>query len=145
MANTIYTLGYSGVPIDQIRRALSTLDAVFVDTRYSPFSREVTFQKAALEGALGDRYVHCRGFGNVNYRAGDDAPVRLADPEHALRQMEALVSPKNPLLVCACWSFMNCHRKDVAEWLAARLGWPIRHLTKRDLVEMWNPQTDLLP
>jgi uncharacterized protein (DUF488 family) len=121
----IYTLGYGSVKPDDLHHWLATEDGLFVDVRLSPRSRDPHWRKETLQAQLGDRYVHLPEFGNRNYKAGDGAPVILADPAnglHRYRQLAARWPARKLVLVCACWSWAHCHRRDAALVVAEALG-----------------------
>lgn len=127
---TIYTLGYSGWKIEDVARLVDRLDAILVDVRLSPRSRNPVFSGKRLTERFGDRYIWLRGFGNVNYRQ-PDAPVRLADFDGGLRRLcERMLQEdtNDVILLCACRDVGVCHRKVVADRLAETLGGKIIHL-----------------
>jgi len=57
---TLYTLGYTGWAVDDVVAALDRLNAVLVDVRISPRSRNPAYSGKRLRERLGDRYVHVR-------------------------------------------------------------------------------------
>jgi len=124
---TIYTLGYSGWRLEDVAVVVRELDALVVDVRFVPSSRMPGFRKESLAAALGDRYVWLKGFGNVNYQGG--APT-LADYEGATAELRRRLGPvpRNVILLCACRQVSVCHRKIVAEKLAAEWGGVVAHL-----------------
>ena len=127
---TIYTLGYSGWTVDEIAACMERLDAVAVDVRMSPRSRNPAFSGKRLRESLGDRYRHVRGFGNINYRGGE---IVLQDWAGWLQETLAIISAgRSVVLMCACEDVAVCHRKVVAERLAALEGADVVHLTPAD-------------
>lgn len=127
---TIYTLGYSGWKIDAVARLLDRLGALLVDVRLSPRSRNPDFSGLRLYEQFGDRYLHVREFGNVNYRQAD-VPVKLADFERGLWRLSEKMQETgvgDVILLCACRDLSVCHRKVVAERLAETMGGEIIHL-----------------
>ena len=84
------------------------------------------FNAKSFKAALGDRYVWLEGFGNVNYKNG--GPIRLKDFSGALKKLGA--SPGNIILMCGCSDVGICHRKVVAEKLAALWLCEIEHLAR---------------
>ena len=128
----IYTLGYLGMLMPAIRDKVAQEGGLLVDCRYSAFSRAVGWMKHSFVEAMGENYLHLKGFGNLNYRPQNaHRGVELADPMEAwilLRQK--LVSSmeesadgegRGPyssiVLMCACAESAGCHRRDVGEWL----------------------------
>ena len=125
----IYTLGYSGRTPEQVEWAALLRSAVLVDVRLRPRSRDPAWTAGRLRAALGDRYVHLRGFGNLNYRG--DGPIRLADFAGALAELRDWLDRtggENVMLLCVCRDVETCHRRVVAERLAEALGGTIEHL-----------------
>ena len=113
MTKAVFGTGYSGRTMDDLKRILGELDAYLVDIRYTPYSRNPVFRKAALEAAFGDRYVYLRAFGNRNYKGG---PVEIVDYEAGRTALEALDKPA--LLMCVCRDPKTCHRTTVLQRLA---------------------------
>jgi len=127
---TIYTLGYSGWSADDVASLLDRLDAVLVDVRMSPRSRNPAFSGRRLAERLGDRYRHVRGLGNTNYRGGE---IVLHDWDGGLKELQALTSGgRAVVLMCACADVNVCHRKVVAERLAELWSAEVVHLTPAD-------------
>lgn len=141
----IFTVGYEGV---ELRPFLATLtDAGIkqvIDVRELPLSRKRGFSKSALTVALRDsgiRYLHLRELGDpkpgreaarrgdhagflsiyLRHLAGADAQVALAE---ATRQARAMRS----CLLCFERHSAGCHRKIVAEAMAADTGMDLVHL-----------------
>ena len=114
MTGQAYGIGYHGRTLADIKRILQALDAVLVDIRFAPHSRNPEFRKAHLEAALGSRYVYLRAFGNRNYKGG---PVAIVDYEAGRAALEALDRPA--LLMCMCPDPAACHRTTVLQQLAA--------------------------
>ena len=127
---TIYTLGYSGWKIEAIASLLNRLDALLVDVRLSPRSRNPVFSGKRLSERFGNRYIHLREFGNANYRQAD-APVKLLKFERGLQGMSLAMLQEgvaDVILLCACRDVNVCHRKVVAGRLAETMGGEIIHL-----------------
>lgn len=125
--STLYTLGYARWTIGEVEATLRELDATLVDVRYAPYSSKPGFAKPALDNRFGARYVHVPGFGNANYAEGS---IELANPEEGLRTVAALSSPL--ILMCGCQSPTECHRSDVATYLADHFDANIIHLRTPD-------------
>ena len=121
--STIYTLGYAHWSIENVANRIDDLEAILVDVRHSPHSTKPGFTQTDLQARFGDRYVHLRAFGNVNYKGG---PIELAAPEHGLRVVKELPAP--PVLMCGCQNPASCHRAVVADFLSGHLKVPIEHL-----------------
>lgn len=116
---TIYRTGYGlWKNRDDFVQAVHDLDAVVVDVRYSPHSKDPLWSGASLAGALGEgHYEHVAAWGNRNYQGG---PVDLVDPVVGIRAVEkALERKPNVILLCACWNQWTCHRHEVGRCLEA--------------------------
>jgi uncharacterized protein (DUF488 family) len=124
----LYTLGYQGWRLDAIQGTLGALQAVLVDIRFAPHSRNPAFRKAHLQAQLGARYVHVQVLGNRNYQGG---PIAIVDYPTGLRTIARLLDQWGAgILMCVCAEVTTCHRKGVAEQLSADLGVPLEHLQR---------------
>jgi uncharacterized protein (DUF488 family) len=126
---TIYTLGYSGWKIEDVEAVLGRLDAILVDVRMVPRSRwAASWNSAVLAKRLNERYTWLRAFGNVNYK-GTFEQIEIADfPTGEQRLREIAATGKAVVLLCACRDVNVCHRKVLAERLAAEWKAEIVHL-----------------
>ena len=125
----ISTIGYqkwAGDP-DGLIRVLSQFDVV-VDVRLKPWSRMLPrFSMPSLRKHLGERYEWMPEFGNLDYRSADQ--VRLANfPLGNEKLAVRLAQGGSVVLVCGCANVGTCHRRFVAERLAAELGGEVQHL-----------------
>ena len=75
---SIFTLGYSGWRVEDIESTVHRLNAILVDVRMVPRSREPIWNGTTLHKRLGDRYVWLKEFGNRNYRGTVDQ-IEIAD------------------------------------------------------------------
>jgi len=126
--NTIYTLGYQASTPEAVKRYVADLDALLVDIRHAPFSRDPRWAGSSIRNWLGSiRYVHCPGYGNLNYR--NSGPVALFDPAAAVRHLRPLLERQSLILLCVCGNAETCHRKVAAEHLSIMTGAPIFHLS----------------
>ena len=57
-----------------------------------------------------------------------DAKLATAEAEHALHEAAAISSTSLSCLLCYCGNPHTCHRSRIADILAARHGFAIRHL-----------------
>jgi uncharacterized protein (DUF488 family) len=130
---TIYTLGYSGWKIEDVEAVLDRLGAILVDVRMVPRTRwQPQWNATVLHARLGDRYVWLREFGNRNYR-GTFEQIEIADfPTGEQRLHEITSTGKAVVLLCGCRDVNVCHRKVVAEMLAATWNGDVIHLTRPD-------------
>jgi hypothetical protein len=124
---TIYTLGYSqpkaAVRLEQLMRHPHTL---LVDVRYQPIcSFNPQWNRAALAGRYGHRYVWDRRFGNIHYSRRDRAIQLAAGHQDAVREAAALLLEGTSLvLLCACGDERTCHRSLVAKLIQDALPVP---------------------
>lgn len=137
--NTIYTAGYSGLTPAQLGAMAERLGAVIIDVRYSPFSRDAAWRKPAMAKLWGKWYRHLNEFGNRNYKGNE---IVIADFEKGVEEITPILKDHPVILLCACWSFQLCHRKVVADRLAARLGTSVTHLTKKDFPSKEEVESD---
>jgi hypothetical protein len=121
-------LGYAA-RIDSLVEALMQEypQVVLLDIRLHARSRWCSaWNKSVLWAKWGERYVHEKRLGNVNYQY-DDRPVKLLDPEAVLPSL--LVQLQQGaifLLLCACKNYDACHRKVVFEYIMQRCADALR-------------------
>jgi uncharacterized protein (DUF488 family) len=122
----IYTFGYLQRDVAELRDLADALDAIVIDVRESPQSRTEEWSGWSLKRALGERYLHVRGFGNLNYN--NDGPIVLRDPEAGLSAVAPIIATKSVILLCMCPNAATCHRNVVAQTIAADTGLCVEHL-----------------
>lgn len=117
----LYTLGYSGWKLVDLKRQVEELDAILADCRHSPTSRHPQWSKKQMSAFFGERYLHIPQFGNLNYKTG--GAIVLADYEGGKQiVIEHLTQGHSLILMCVCENVATCHRLTVAEKLEADLG-----------------------
>jgi len=127
----IYTLGYASSTPSDISHYAHKLGAIVVDVRLKPWSKDERFTKESLQNVLSHRYRHVGDFGNENYRGG---PTKLKDVEAGMRIVRPLLKDGPIILLCACWKWSECHRKDVADMIRFKMDDPsmeVVHLPPR--------------
>jgi len=124
--HTLYSLGYAGWSAEQVRLVAEERSALVLDLRLTPQSRKPGFSKRTLERYLGERYVHVRALGNVNYRTG--GPIVLRDAGQGLAILSQHLRHRAVILLCGCADLHACHRKTVADLAAGRFGAEVVHL-----------------
>lgn len=112
MKHIIYATGYQGKKPQVIKKMADDLDAVVVDIRYSPMSRNPEWRKSNLQALLGSKYVHCQSFGNSAYKTGGIEILNYSAGKAMLETIDAPV-----ILLCACSDAHTCHRTTVLEML----------------------------
>jgi uncharacterized protein (DUF488 family) len=143
---TLYSIGYEKArQPDLIATLIAAGVQTLIDVRDRPQSRRPGFSKNQLAAALGEagiNYVGLKALGTPPegreanhkrqwekfWRIVDD---RLASPEaeFALGEAAAVASKKPACLLCYEADWRICHRSRVADMLAARHGFAIRHLS----------------
>lgn len=107
-------MGYTGRKLEHVADFVEGIDALLVDIRFAPRSRNPDYDGVALSRKLGQRYLHLRAWGNRNYKGG---PVELVDFEGGLRKVEGLPH-ETCILLCACSDAAKCHRTLVGSMLS---------------------------
>ncbi|MBK1660763.1 DUF488 domain-containing protein [Paracraurococcus ruber] len=145
MAPPLFTIGYEGATPDALVAALRAAGVTrLVDVRELPNSRRPGFAKRALSAALeaaGIAYDHARALGTpaegrAAAKAGRTAEMqrifaaRLAGTEAqaALAQLAGQARAERVCLLCLEADPMRCHRRLVAEAVAASDEFVIAHL-----------------
>jgi uncharacterized protein (DUF488 family) len=125
----IYTIGYSGWTLQDMRHVIGEREAVLVDIRLTPRSRWVPcWRQPALKVTFGDAYAWIRELGNLAY---NERPrrIEIADLDAGLARLAAIVAAvPNVVLLCGCPALEACHRLDVAQAIEARWRVPVEHL-----------------
>lgn len=115
----IYHFGYGGRKFAELK-TLAQAGALIVDVRMKPFSWQSEWMKGSMIAALGESYYHAKGFGNKNYKSG---PTELLnEAQEVLELSQVLSQSRDVVLVCACKSFRECHRKLCCEVLSKATG-----------------------
>ncbi len=142
----LLTVGYEGCTIQQV---LTTLAAarigLLIDVRALPRSRKPGFSKRQLAAGLEERsipYVHLQGLGTPKpgrdaVRAGHPEIMEAIFREHMtsdraqadLGQAKALARDTRACLLCFEHDPACCHRRIVAEMIAADTGQKLVHLS----------------
>ena len=142
---TLFTIGYEkALPQDFIATLVAAGVTALLDVRDRPISRRPGFSKRQLAAAVeaaGMRYVHLAALGTPPegrlanrkrqwerfWTIVDD---KLARPEAEpdLQQAAEIADAEVACLLCYEADWEICHRRRIAEILAARHGFTIRHL-----------------
>lgn len=123
----LYTFGYQGAHLSDLVD-FCCKGATIIDTRLSPTSPSPLWRKRGLTEDLRDQYRSVPAFGNINYRLAG-APIEIRDYERGREEIRPLIEAGTPLvLLCCCANVETCHRKVVAEKLAADFGLEVNHL-----------------
>lgn len=135
--NIIYTIGYGNRTPEQFFAMLPSLDsATLIDVRYSPRGWHIGYSRKQLERKFGDAYLWFRLLGNTSGSADTwvpPTPDNGVSAEDALQgiaecMQHGMKTFANVILMCAEVDHARCHRRFVAEALAALTGAEIVHL-----------------
>ncbi len=118
----LYDLGYQNIKSHQtLVEVACILDAVVLDIRASPRSRDPRWNKRSLMTHLVERYVHVADLGNINYRDWS-APIVIANIERGLDHIRHYLETNSVILLCACHSRDTCHRKVITDAFQKETG-----------------------
>jgi uncharacterized protein (DUF488 family) len=144
-ARTLYTIGYEKALLTDVIATLNAAGvATLLDVRDRPISRRPGFSKRQLAAAVEDagmRYVHLAALGTppegrlANRRREWErfwgiVEEKLGRPEAEidLYQAAEIAEAVPSCLLCYEADWQVCHRRRIAEILAERHGFGIRHL-----------------
>ena len=142
---TLFTIGYEKARLADVVAALAAAGvALLIDVRDRPISRRPGFSKRQLAAAVEARgilYRHLRPLGTPpegreagkrrewpRFWAIVEAKLASAEAELALREAADLALREASCLLCYEADWRRCHRLRVAEILAERHGFAVRHL-----------------
>jgi uncharacterized protein (DUF488 family) len=111
----VFTTGYTGKDINDLKPMLEALEAMLVDIRFAPYSRVFHWRKVYLKSLLGEKYRHIPNLGNRTYKED-----RITVQNLKLGVETILSLPSNIVLMCACEKTENCHRRLIVEELEQR-------------------------
>jgi len=144
-ARTLYSIGYEKALLKDVLATLTGAGvATLIDVRDRPISRRPGFSKRQLAAAIEDagmRYVHLAALGTppegrlANRRREwerfwEIVEEKLASTEAELdlRKAAELAAAAPSCLLCYEGDWRVCHRRRVAEILAQRHQFEVRHL-----------------
>jgi uncharacterized protein (DUF488 family) len=149
MSTTLYTIGYEKARLADVIATLASAGvATLIDVRDRPLSRRPGFSRRQLEAAIeeaGLRYLSLRALGTPpegreaarrrewdRFRQILEARLSSPEAELALHEAAATAQQSASCLLCYEADWRCCHRSRVAEILAERYGFAVRHLTVAD-------------
>ena len=109
MTAAIYTTGYTGKDISDLKPMLETLDAVLADIRFAPYSQVLHWRKNYLQVLLGRKYFHIPNLGNRTFK---EDKITIQNLQLGIETVLNL--DKNAVLMCGCEKLENCHRLVIA-------------------------------
>jgi uncharacterized protein (DUF488 family) len=147
---TLYSIGYEKALLKDVLATLTGAGLrTLIDVRDRPISRRPGFSKRQLAATVeeaGMRYVHLAALGTppegrlANRRGEWDkfwgiVEERLARPEGELdlQQAAEIARAAPSCLLCYEADWQVCHRRRIAEMLAQRHGFEVRHLSPKAL------------
>jgi uncharacterized protein (DUF488 family) len=143
----LYTIGHSIHPIEIFLSLLRQHDiGILIDVRSFPASRRWPHfnhdeLKASVEES-GMSYRWCKALGGRRHSPPHDSPHRAwrqgafrsyadyadtAEFSAAIESLHALAAERRCASMCAEGLWWRCHRRIIADHLAAR-GWDVRHI-----------------
>jgi uncharacterized protein (DUF488 family) len=144
---TIYTIGHSTRPLDDLIAALKAHDInTLVDIRSFPMSRRMPhFNRDSLELSMpesGINYVWEKRLGGRRKKIREDSPntairndsfrnyadyMLTEEFRTAARELIERAERERPAIMCAERVYFHCHRMMVSDWLAAH-GHTVLHI-----------------
>ncbi|RYX83947.1 DUF488 family protein [bacterium] len=124
----VFTCGYGNKPVRSLILAARQLDAMVIDIRHSPRSKNPGYDQKDLIQSLDSRYHHLPQLGNTNY--GGKGAIQLANPQNGIQRVLEMAHARPLILMCGCGQRDSCHRALVADLLYDRgveteeLTWP---------------------
>jgi hypothetical protein len=131
--NALYDLGYIGCILPDLKAAVEATGATLLDIRFSPYSKNPTWNRNNLVKALGEQYVHCRSLGNENYRMVGMENVKFVDLDQGMIMIFGLLQKGPVIVMCACKDVNHCHRLLAVLEYEKRIGQVSTHLGPADL------------
>jgi len=120
-----YTFGYGGRKVDELAALVAQYDAVIIDVRLKPWTKQPGWSLSELKARFGEAYHWWRCLGNVNFAGGKP---KLQDAKKGLGLLVQLIETSCPILLCGERNPWTCHRRMIAERLQKQTGCRIVHL-----------------
>jgi len=118
--NPVYTFGYTGHKLEDLRAHIERTGAMVVDVRYNANSANPVWRKESLRKNLPEgRYVHLPALGNMNYKT-EGGSIKIADMNIGIALLKVPMARMPVILMCACADYAYCHRRLIAEELLNR-------------------------
>lgn len=111
----IFTTGYTGQDINDLKPMLEAFDAVLIDIRFAPYSQILHWRQMYLKLLLGRKYLHIPNLGNRTYKEEKITIQNLRLGVETVLNLEI-----NVVLMCACEKAENCHRRVIIEEFRGR-------------------------
>ena len=118
--NKLYDLGYQEIKeLDLLEQVCLKLDAVILDVRFNPQSRNPRWARYTLARRLIQRYVHVKSLGNENYKGG---LIKIANLGVGLVAVRYYLENNPVILMCACADRPTCHRLTIVQEVERKMG-----------------------
>jgi hypothetical protein len=141
---TLWDCGYQEIKkLQKLVSLVDALDAILVDVRYSPNSRDPQWRQRAIEKKLGLRYFHLRDLGNKAYKQA--GTIEFVDLPRGIATLARFLQSNNVIILCGCWNRENCHRVKIVEAFEHEYGQKSIPLTldlANEIIASINPATD---
>ena len=134
------SFGYlkSPISIERLKNALKRENALLVDTKFSPKSKNPTWRKESLVSVLERRYIHLPQFGNSAYKSDRIVIADMPKGIEFLVQLREFGFQKF-ILMCACANESTCHRNVIIRELlfngAERVEFSVKDQSQ---LELWS-------
>lgn len=143
--NALYDLGYIGCNLLDLKAAVEATGAILLDVRFSPRSRNPTWNRYNLVKVFGEQYVHCRSLGNENYKVAGLENVIFVDLETGIVRITELLRKGPTIIMCACKDVDHCHRLLIVQEYEKRTGQASTHLRPNDLISLAGIREEIQP
>ncbi len=121
----IYTTGYTDRDIALLPALLTSLDAILIDIRFTPISKQLQWQKDYLRLLLKDKYLHVSYLGNRSSKeSGKQSIQNISLGIKIITELK-----KNLLIMCECERIEACHRQEISRRLSEK-GIETKELTE---------------
>ncbi len=121
----IYTTGYTDRDIALLPALLTTLDAILIDIRFTPTSKQLQWQKDYLRLLLKDKYLHVSHLGNRSSK--ESGKQSIQNINLGIKIITELKT--NLLIMCECQRIEACHRQEISRRLSEK-GIETKELTE---------------
>ena len=140
---TVYTFGYGGRQVETLAALVALHEAVVIDVRLKPWTKQPGWSLAELKTVFADRYHWVQALGNTNFEKG--GKVRLKDEKNGIGVLVKMIrAGESPILLCGERDPSGCHRTVIANLVAKLTGATVVHLPL-PLADRPGPTEDQLP
>lgn len=65
---------------------------------------------------------------DIRFRYNNSEPIKLYRPKEGIEKVKGFAEKRPVILLCACWSLLECHRLVAADILEKELGVSVEHI-----------------